>query len=236
MNFSHVSLRSERILGTFAIATMLLAGCKSKEDAALDKAKQQANATGQAQQVISTDKDGNVITAVVQPLQPGQTTQAVNTTVTSATAVATNSANQMGSAPAPAQQLLPQPAVAANQATGLVISPADVHVIAGTPLAIRTNQHISVKSTRAGDHFTGEVEEPVVDANNRVIIPRGAPVEGVVDASHRRGHLKGRSILELRLTALTLNGSQYALDTHDLTHTKKGKESAQLHSSVAVRA
>ena len=56
-----------------------------------------------------------------------------------------------------------------------------------------------------------------------VVIPKGTPVSGVVVASHRRGHFKGSSILELRLTSLTLNGTRYPLDTHDLTQTKKGK-------------
>ena len=216
MNSPFVSLRFTYSIATLAVALTLIAGCKSKQDAALDQAKQQANTTGQAQQVVSTDKNGNVSTTVVQPLQQGQTTQAVTTTVTPAAALAATQPIQPTAAPQ-------QPAPTANQATDPVIRPADVHVQAGTPLAIRINQHISVKTTRAGDHFTGEVEEPVVDANNHVIIPRGAPVEGIVDASHRRGHFKGSSILELRLTTLTLNGSQYALDTHDLTRTKKGK-------------
>src|SRR5260370_37176690 len=63
----------------------------------------------------------------------------------------------------------------------------------------------------------------VVDENRHVVIPRGTPVTGVVVASHRRGHFKGSAILELRLTYLTLNGTRYALDTKDLTQTKKGK-------------
>src|SRR5260370_32008386 len=63
----------------------------------------------------------------------------------------------------------------------------------------------------------------VVDENRHVVIPRGTPVTGVVVASHRRGHFKGSAILELRLTYLTLNGMRYALDTRDLTQTKKGK-------------
>ncbi len=63
----------------------------------------------------------------------------------------------------------------------------------------------------------------MVGDNDRVVIPKGAPVSGVVVASHRRGHFKGSSILELRLTYLTLNGTRYALDTQDLTQTKKGK-------------
>ncbi|MBB5058630.1 hypothetical protein HDF16_003344 [Granulicella aggregans] len=223
MNSPFVFLRFTRSIATFAVALTLIAGCKSKQDAALDQAKQQANTTGQAQQVVSTDKNGNVSTTVVQPLQQGQTTQAVTTTVTPAANAAVATPGQPVAAASTAPQPGTQPAPPANLATDPVIRPADVHVQAGTPLAIRIDQHISVKTTRAGDHFTGEVEEAVVDGNNRVIIPRGAPVEGIVDASHRRGHFKGSSILELRLTTLTLNGSQYALDTHDLTRTKKGK-------------
>jgi hypothetical protein len=48
-------------------------------------------------------------------------------------------------------------------------------------------------------------------------------VAGVVDESHRRGHFKGASVLELRLTSLTLNGTRYPLETRDLRETKKGK-------------
>lgn len=209
-------LRSRRTMSTLLLGFALLLGCKSKQDAALEQAKQQANKTGQPQQVVSTDKDGNVSTTVVQPMQPGQTTQAVTTTVTPAagTAAATN-ANGTGTQLAvPAQT---------NRTTDPVVRPADVNVPSGTSLSIRIDQHISVKTSRAGDHFTGEVEEPVVSQTNNVIIPRGTPVAGIIDASHRRGHFKGRSILELRLTAMTLNGQQYALDTHDLTRSKKGK-------------
>jgi hypothetical protein len=98
-----------------------------------------------------------------------------------------------------------------------------VNIAAGTNLTIRINQHISVKTSHAGDRFDGEVVDPVVGDNDHVVIPKGTPVGGVVVASHRRGHFKGSSILELRLTSLTLNGTRYRLDTGDLTQTKKGK-------------
>jgi hypothetical protein len=98
-----------------------------------------------------------------------------------------------------------------------------VDIPAGSELAIRINQSISVKRTPAGAHFDGEVVDPWTDANGRVILPKGTPVSGIVDESHRRGHFKGASILELRLTSLTLNGTQYALETHDLRESKKGK-------------
>jgi hypothetical protein len=211
---------------TAAIATlamMLLAGCQSKQDAAIDAAKKQAAATGQAQQVVSTDKNGTVTTTIVQPPAPGQTSQAITTTVTPPAGVAPNAPATAPGQPATAGQTDASTQPAPPPGGAPVIQPADVSVPAGTDLTIRINQHISVKTSRVGDHFDGEVAQPVVGDNNSVVIPKGAPVSGVVVASHRRGHFKGSSILELRLTYLTLNGSRYALDTADLRRTKKGK-------------
>jgi hypothetical protein len=224
MNFQY----SGKTAAAMMLGLAMLAGCKSKEDAAVDKARQQATATGQAQQVVSTDKNGNVTTTTVQPPAPGQKTQAVTTTVTPAAGVAANTpatvpvaTGQPVTAGQPDASGQPVPAPPAGAAP--IVRPADVNIAAGTNLTIRINQHISVKTSRAGDRFDGEVVEPVVGDNDRVVIPRGSPVMGVVVASHRRGHFKGSSILELRLTYLTLNGTRYALDTRDLTQTKKGK-------------
>jgi hypothetical protein len=221
--------------GALALAIALVAGCKSKEDAAIDAAKKQAVATGQAQQVVTVDKNGNTTTVTVQPPAPGQTAQATTTTVTPAAGTAANTpASGSEAAVAPGQPAIAgqnggaEPATATQPPAAMaggapVIQPADVNVPAGTNLTIRINQHISVKSSRAGDHFDGEVVEPVGGQNGNVVIPRGTPVGGIVEVSHRRGHFRGASILELRLTSLTLNGSQYRLDTRDLTRTKKGK-------------
>jgi hypothetical protein len=221
MNFRHKG----KTAATLTLALVMLAGCKSKEDAALDAAKKQAAATGQAQQVVSTDKSGNVTTTTIQPPAPGQTAQAVTTAVTPAAAVAANTPATAPGQPATAGQpdSSGQPAPLPSPGEAPIIRPADVNVAAGTNLAIRINQHISVKTSRAGDRFDGEVVEPVQGDAGSIVIPKGAPVSGVVVASHRRGHFKGSSILELRLTYLTLNGTRYALDTRDLTRTKKGK-------------
>ncbi|MGD0442489.1 MAG: hypothetical protein ABSA39_01005 [Edaphobacter sp.] len=213
---------------TSLMVFVMLAGCQSKQDAAIDQAKKQAAATGQAQQVVSTDKNGNVTTTTVQPPAAGQTTQAVTTTVTPAAAVAANTPATVPGAtvqPVPAGQTdaSGQPLTAPAPGAPPIVKPADVNVAAGTNLTIRINQHISVKTSHAGDRFDGEVVDPVVGDNDRVVIPKGTPVSGVVVASHRRGHFKGSSILELRLTYLTLDGTRYRLDTSDLTQTKKGK-------------
>jgi hypothetical protein len=59
--------------------------------------------------------------------------------------------------------------------------------------------------------------------NGVTAIPAGSRAEGVVLRSHRRGHFKGRSILQLTLTGLDVNGRHYQIDTRSLTRTKKGK-------------
>ena len=223
--------RSLRFFASAGVAIALLGGCKSKQDQAIDQAKQQAARTGQAQQVVTTDKD-TTTTTVVQPPASGQTTQAITTTTTKTTSGSVTAANSQPVV-TPAQNVAggtPAPAVSGAGPASVPVAPAavpvplDVRVAAGTSLVIRINQRISVKTSHAGDRFSGEIAEGVTGHDaNAVLIPKGTPVYGVVDASHRRGHFKGRSILELRLTSMRLNGQRYALDTHDLVTTKKGK-------------
>lgn len=214
-----------------ALALTLIAGCKSKQDQAIEDAKRQAAATGQPQQVVSVDKSGNTTTTTVQPPVPGQAGQVVTTTVTPPSGVPANTpAIAGGQAAQPTssqatvmvngQPEVPPTAVPANNP---VIVPADVKIPAGTTLAIRINQHLSVKTTRTGERFDGEIAEPVAGENGRMIVPRGTPVGGVVVVSHKRGHFKGASILQLRLTSMTLNGTRYPLETSSMTRTKKGK-------------
>ena len=183
---------------------VLLVGCASKRERALDQAKKQAAATGQAQQVVSVDKNGTTTTTVVQPPAAGQTNEAITTTQTPPAA----------GAPVPVPS---EPTVSA------VPQPVSVTIPADTSLTIRVDQRISVKTSRAGDTFTGEVVDPVLASDNSVLLPKGTLVGGVVDVAHRRGHFKGRSLLELRLTSLTMNGTQYPLTTRDLADSKRGK-------------
>jgi hypothetical protein len=184
------------------LVSVAFSGCKSRQDQALDQASKQAVASGQAQQVVSVDKNGTTTTTVVQPPATGQKIVAITTT----------SVPPVAGTPVPAPS---GPTVSAV--------PLKVSIPAGTSLSIRIDQRISVKTSRSGDGFTGEIVDPVMASDNRVLLPKGTQVAGVVDASHRRGHFKGRSLLSLRLTSLTLNGTQYPLDTRDLARGKKGK-------------
>jgi hypothetical protein len=199
--------RADRtLLLVFLLVAATLAGCKSKQEQALDQAKAQAATTGQAQQVVSVDKNGTTTTTTVQPPAKGQTNEAITTSVTPPVA----------GAPIPAPS---EPTVSAAPPP----APVNVTIPAGTALTIRIDQRINVKTSRAGETFTGEIVDPVLAGDNSVLLPKLTPVGGVVDVSHRRGHFKGRSLLELRLTSLTLNGTQYTLTTRDLTESKRGK-------------
>jgi hypothetical protein len=225
------------LLASLALAGVLLAGCESKQDKAIDAAKKQAAATGQAQQVITVDSNGTTTTTTVQPPAPGQTAETVTSTTSPAqTAPGTpppapgvyyqpvGTAQPGATTQNPAGQTQQQAAPVAQQpAAPPPVQPADVNIPAGSELAIEINQRISAKTTPAGSSFSGEVVDGWTDSNGRVILPKGTPVEGRVVESHGGGDFKGASILELRLTSLTLNGTRYPLHTHDVVREKKGK-------------
>lgn len=230
---------------TCLIGVSLLAGCKSKEQAAIDQAKAQAASTNTAQQVQYVDGNGDTVTTIVTPPLSGQPQQVTTNIAPPAPGpkprksdpvitpvggnLPTSNVAPPASAPADPNALPPQQGVADTAYVNPPDQPATpnapavhVSVPAGTTLAIRINQHISVKHNHAGDRFTGEVTQPIL-VNGSEVIPKGTPVAGRIDAAHRRGHFKGSSILELRLTSMQLNGNRYAIDTHDNIRTKKGK-------------
>ncbi|MHB1698883.1 MAG: hypothetical protein ACYCSN_01910 [Acidobacteriaceae bacterium] len=231
-------------LFTWMLATALLAGCHSKtgptsQSDILDmqaKAAKLAATTGSPQTFTSINSAGQTVTTTVQPPSngaPGAITSVVtgpapnaggNQPVPTAPAASDNSSYNSG--PATGNQSGPGQSgpVSAipNESTAPATPPAAIDVPAGTALSIRINQHISVKTTRPGDTFTGSLAAPIVQGNS-VVVPQGSDVEGVVVSAHKRGRFKGASILQLQLTALTMNGRRYPLDTRDLTRTKKGK-------------
>lgn len=195
-------------LPALVVLAVALAGCKSSQQKALDQAKEQAAKTGQPQQVVSVAKDGTTTTTVIQPPAPGQKDEAVTTTVTPPVPGA--------SAPAPAPPAVspvPQPPP----------EPVTVTIPAGSTLAVRIDQRISTKENVAGDTFSGEVVDPILASDSSVLVPRGARVAGVVDVSKQKGRFKGRSLLGLRLTSITLHGKRYSLDTSDVDRSQKGK-------------
>jgi hypothetical protein len=221
---------------TLFAALAFTAGCKTEQQKAVDQAKAQAASTQTPQQVQYVDNNGDTVTTTVQPPVAGQPQQVATTITPPPPGPKPHSTRPvvapLGTAPAPNQTAYdangqPQPGVSPPPPNGAPAQPGtpppyNLTVPAGTELAVRVNERIDVKHAVPGEHFSGEIVEPVM-SNGAILIPSGTPVRGRIDEAHRRGHFKGRSILELRLVSMTLNGNEYGLDTHDTVRTKKGK-------------
>ena len=233
-------LRAQLAAVTLFAALAFTAGCRTNPQSAVDQAKAQAASSQTPQQVQYVDKNGDTVTTTVQPPVAGQPQQ-VATTITppppgpkprQTNPVVTPLGSAPGTPAGPAANQAAydanagQPGAAPPPPTGASAQPGappySLTVPAGTELAVRVNERIDVKHAVPGEQFTGEIVEPVT-SNGAVLIPRGTPVRGRIDEAHRRGHFKGRSVLELRLVSMTLNGNEYGLDTHDTVRSKKGK-------------
>ena len=225
-----IGMQVGRMGCALALAALLLGGCQSQQEKTIDAAKKQAAATGLPQQVITVDKNGTTTTTMPTQTQPGTPPPEPGVYYQPNGTAPANAAQSQG---APATQPPPTagpataysgPAPAAGApAPAAPVQPQDVDIPAGTDLTIRINQSINTKTTPPGSSFDGELEQSYTDANGRTILPRGTPVGGRVVESHNGGHFKGASILELRLTSLTLNGTNYPLQTRRVIRERKGK-------------
>jgi len=80
-------------------------------------------------------------------------------------------------------------------------------VPAGTKVLLQLRSAINTKSAKPGDGIYLASTFPVV-VGNRVMIPAGVYVQGVVDRVARAGHVKGRAQLDLHFTSIIFpNGS-----------------------------
>jgi hypothetical protein len=80
-------------------------------------------------------------------------------------------------------------------------------VPAGTKVLLQLRSSINTKSAKAGDGVYLASAFPVV-VGNRVMIPAGVYVQGVVDRVERAGHVKGRAQLDMHFTSIIFpNGS-----------------------------
>lgn len=100
--------------------------------------------------------------------------------------------------------------------------PTPVVLPAGTTLTVQVAQAIDTKTAKQGDVFTGSTASPI-SAQGKVVVPKGAHVEGVVVQSQSPGRFKGAGALSVKLTKLTVKGASYHIDTAPDTLTVQGK-------------
>jgi type IV secretion system protein VirB10 len=106
------------------------------------------------------------------------------------------------SAPAQAAETSPPPAGPENSAPNVPSpSPKTYTVPAGTKVLLELRSGINTKSAKPGDGVYLASTFPVT-IGNRVMIPAGVYVQGIVDRVVRAGHVKGRSQLDMHFTSI----------------------------------
>ena len=103
-----------------------------------------------------------------------------------------------------------EPAPSAVSAAVPVAVPAKAktyEVPAGTKVLLQLRSSINTKSAKPGDGVYLASTFPVV-VGNRVLIPAGVYVQGVVDRVQRAGHVRGKAQLDMHFTSMIFpNGS-----------------------------
>jgi hypothetical protein len=100
--------------------------------------------------------------------------------------------------------------------------PKPLVVPAGTVLTVRLGQAVGSKISNAGDTFTATVASPIT-VDGRTAIPAGAAASGTVVDAKPLGRFKGGASLELRLTSVTIGGSDRSISTSAVERIEKGK-------------
>jgi hypothetical protein len=98
-----------------------------------------------------------------------------------------------------------EPAAQGSAAAAPATAPAQEKKIytvpAGTKVLLQLRSSVNTKSARAGDGVYLASTFPVV-VGNRVLIPAGVFVQGVVDRVVRAGHVKGKAQLDMHFTSM----------------------------------
>jgi outer membrane lipoprotein SlyB len=103
-----------------------------------------------------------------------------------------------------------------------------VTVPAGTRVLIRTVDSIDTTKQKTGFRFTATLETNL-QAEDRVVAPRGTTVYGRLAQASSSGRMKGSSELTLELTDIVINGTAYPLltSTYEIKGKGEGKNTAK---------
>jgi len=81
-----------------------------------------------------------------------------------------------------------------------------------TSINVTLNQTLASNQSKPGDHFEATVATPITIAD-KVVIPQGARVQGIVVDAHESGRLMGRARLQLALRSIELGDKEYEIRT-----------------------
>lgn len=114
--------------------------------------------------------------------------------------------------PAPAPKATTKPKTRPASSTPTTSTPANpgITVAAGTAISIAVNTQITSETANVGDTWTGSVKEAVI-VGDRVVIPAGSTVNGVITAS-KPAQKGDRAMLDLAVTSVNANGKTIDVD------------------------
>jgi hypothetical protein len=136
---------------------------------------------------------GSIFCAAQTPAQPEPAGNASTAPAVQAPAAASSS---------PATALAtPAAADSASDAVGIAPEKKIYTVPAGTKVLLELRSAINTKSAKAGDGVYLSSTFPVV-VGNRVMIPTGVYVQGMVDRVQRGGRVKGKAQLDMHFTSI----------------------------------
>jgi hypothetical protein len=147
-----------------------------------------------------------------KPSEPATTTDANGNTQQANNGTANGGSAMNGTKAAPPAGMKPAGAVNA----GPTVVPA------GTVLTVRLGETLGSKASSSGQGFSATLAEPLM-IDGKEVAPRGAAAAGTVVDAQPLGKFKGGAKLDLRLTSLTLNGQQVAVNTSIVDRQIKGK-------------
>jgi uncharacterized protein YqgC (DUF456 family) len=106
-------------------------------------------------------------------------------------------------------------------------------VASGTPINVRLDAAISTDDVHDGDGWTGTVNQSVV-SGNRITIPAGSPVMGVVTSALQGTH-ETQAQLVLAVRQVTVNGTSHVMNA-DAAPIVAGTSGAKKIGAVAIGA
>ena len=110
-----------------------------------------------------------------------------------------------------------------------------VTVPEGTALHVRLDQSLATNQHRSGDGFTATLTQPV-RVNDKVVIPEGSQVNGVVVYAKESGRLKGRAQMGLALESVQVGNDSYDIATNTITRASGGHKKRNLAIIGAIAA
>jgi hypothetical protein len=140
------------------------------------------------------------------------------------------------SAPAP-RPSAPAPSEPARPRTVTVSVPS------GTTFAVRMNQELSTRNSKAGTTFTATLAEPIYAADGSLLVPSGATVRGRVTEAKESGRAGESAVIRLAFDNIAFDGNSYPISAtavdvpiKKVTRDSKTEQAAKIGGGAAVGA